>query len=73
MAGLAAEAGLEIICRPLTSHDVVINSIAATTTRAGLTVQARLDDGTYPTGVKVSNAQMAARGLEGQERPLSDC
>jgi hypothetical protein len=46
--------------RPLTSHDVVINSIAATTTRAGLTVQARLDDGTYPTGVKVTSAQMAA-------------
>src|SRR5690348_14640922 len=46
--------------RPLTSHDVVINSIAATTTRTGLTVQARLDDGAYPTGVKVSNAQMAA-------------
>jgi Rhodopirellula transposase DDE domain len=37
-----------------------INGIAATTTRTGLTVQARLDDGTYPTGVKVSNAQMAA-------------
>jgi hypothetical protein len=46
--------------RPLTSHDVVINSIAATTTATGLTVQARLDDGTYPTGVKISNAQMAA-------------
>jgi hypothetical protein len=46
--------------RPLTSHDVIINSIAATTTRTGLTVGARLDDGTYPTGVKVSNAQMAA-------------
>jgi Rhodopirellula transposase DDE domain/Helix-turn-helix of DDE superfamily endonuclease len=46
--------------RPLTSHDVVINSIAATTTRTGLTVQARLDDGTYPTGVKVTDAQMAA-------------
>jgi hypothetical protein len=46
--------------RPLTSHDVVINSIAATTTRTGLTVQAALDDGAYPTGVKVSNAQMAA-------------
>jgi transposase len=46
--------------RPLTSHDVVINSIAATTTRAGLTVDARLDDGTYPTGVKVPSAQMAA-------------
>jgi hypothetical protein len=46
--------------RPLTSHDVIVNSIAATTTRTGLTVQADLDDGTYPTGVKVSNAQMAA-------------
>jgi hypothetical protein len=46
--------------RPLTSHDVVINSIAATTTRAGLTVQARLDDGTYPIGVKVTSGQMAA-------------
>ena len=46
--------------RPLTSHDVVINSIAATTTRTGLTVQARLDGNSYPTGVKVSNAQMAA-------------
>ena len=46
--------------RPLTSHDVIINSIAATTTRTGLTVQARLDDGTYPTGVEVTSAQMAA-------------
>ena len=46
--------------RPLTSHDVVINRIAATTTRTGLTVQARLDNGTYPTGVKVSDAQLAA-------------
>ena len=46
--------------RPLTSHDVIINSIAATTTRTGLTVQARLDDGTYPTGVQVTSAQMAA-------------
>jgi transposase len=49
--------------RPLTSHDVIINSIAATTTRTGLTVQARLDDGTYPTGVKVTSAQMAALPL----------
>jgi hypothetical protein len=46
--------------RPLTSHGVIINSIAATTTRTGLTVQARLDEGSYPTGVKVSNAQLAA-------------
>jgi hypothetical protein len=46
--------------RPLTSHDVVVNSIAATTARTGLIVAARLDDSTYPTGVKISNAQMAA-------------
>jgi transposase len=46
--------------RPLTSHDVVINSIAATTTRTGLTVDARLDEGSYPTGVQVTSAQMAA-------------
>src|SRR6266852_4378231 len=46
--------------RPLTSHDVIINSIAATTTRTGLTVQARLVGDSETTGVKVSNAQMAA-------------
>ena len=36
--------------RPLTSHDVVINSIAATTTRTGLRVRAELDTGAYDTG-----------------------
>jgi Rhodopirellula transposase DDE domain/Helix-turn-helix of DDE superfamily endonuclease len=46
--------------RPLTSHDVIVNSIAATTTRTGLTVQARLDGRSYPTGVQVTDAQMAA-------------
>jgi hypothetical protein len=45
---------------PLTSHGVIIDTIAATTTRTGLTVQARLDDGTYPTGVRVTSVQMAA-------------
>jgi hypothetical protein len=46
--------------RPLTSHQVVVQSIAATTTRTGLTVEAQLDTGTYPTGVQVSDAQLAA-------------
>ena len=31
--------------RPLTSHEVIINTIGATTTRTGLKVQARLDEG----------------------------
>jgi transposase len=46
--------------RPLTSHEVIVETIAATTTRTGLTVRARLDTGLYPTGVKVSDQQMAA-------------
>ncbi len=50
--------------RPLTSHDVVLNSIAATTTRTGLTVHAELDTGTYPTGVTVGDRQMDALPLE---------
>jgi transposase len=48
--------------RPLTSHDVIINTIAATTTATGLTVTAALDTGTYPTGTKISDARM--RDLE---------
>ena len=49
--------------RPLTSHEVVVNTIAATTTRTGLTVQAELDTGTYPTGVTISDQQMAALAI----------
>jgi transposase len=44
--------------RPLTSHDVVVNTIAATTTATGLTVTAVLDQGRYPTGAAVSDEQM---------------
>ena len=44
--------------RPLTSHDVIVNTIAATTTRTGLTVHAELDTNTYPTGVKIPDQQM---------------
>ena len=44
--------------RPLTSHEVVISTIGATTTRTGLKVQARLDEGTYPKGVKIPDRQM---------------
>lgn len=44
--------------RPLTSHEVIVNSIAATTSRTGLTVRAELDTNTYPTGIKIPDAQM---------------
>jgi transposase len=46
--------------RPLTSHEVIVNSIAATTTRTGLRVRAELDPGSYPTGAEITDAQMAA-------------
>jgi transposase len=46
--------------RPLTSHQVVVDLIANTTTRTGLKVRARLDEGYYPTGIKVTDKQLAA-------------
>jgi hypothetical protein len=46
--------------RPLTSHEVVVQSIAATTTRTGLWVRAVLDHNTYPTGIRISDQDMRA-------------
>src|SRR5229473_1301674 len=46
--------------RPLTSHEVIINTIAATTTKTGLTITAELDTGTYPTGIKITDREMKA-------------
>ncbi|MGW0673185.1 ISAzo13 family transposase [Streptomyces sp. NPDC002746] len=46
--------------RPLTSHEVMLQTIAATTSRTGLTVQAELDSGEYPTGIRVSDDEIAA-------------
>jgi hypothetical protein len=46
--------------RPLTDYQVIVETIAATSTKTGLTVEAVLDPGVYPTGVKISNAQIAA-------------
>ena len=50
--------------KPLISHEVIINLIAATTTRSGLEVYARLDEGSYPK-VEVSDPELAAVNLEG--------
>ena len=46
--------------RPLTSHEVIVNLIAATTTRTGLKVRAQLDQGYYPTGIKITDKQLTA-------------
>ena len=50
--------------RPLESHQVILETIRATTTRTGLRVQAELDTGSYPTGIEVSKKQM--KDLEAQ-------
>lgn len=42
------------------SHEVIVNLIAATTTRKGLTVRAGLDPSPYPKGIKVSDEAFAA-------------
>lgn len=49
--------------RPLVSHDVIIQLIANTTTKAGLKIRAELDSGRYPTGIKVSDQELAALNL----------
>ena len=53
--------------KPLTSHQVIIDLIGATTTKIGLTVQAELDDNTYPTGIRISDTEMAALPIERHE------
>jgi hypothetical protein len=43
--------------RPLETHEVILQTIRATTTKTGLTVEAELDTSTYPTGIKISARQ----------------
>jgi DDE family transposase len=50
--------------RPLVSHDVIINLIANTATAQGLTIKAALDSGTYPTGIKVTDQELAGINLK---------
>lgn len=45
--------------KPLRSFKTIVQLIAATTTAAGLSVRAELDENKYPKGVKVSDAELA--------------
>jgi hypothetical protein len=49
--------------KPLVSHQVIVQLIAATTTKTGLKVRCELDQNTYPAGIKVSDAEMDAVNL----------
>ena len=46
--------------KPLVSYQAIVQLIAATTTRTGLSVKSEIDTATYPAGVKVSDSEMAA-------------
>jgi Rhodopirellula transposase DDE domain len=46
--------------KPLVSHQVIVELIAATTTKAGLKVSCQLDPNSYPAGIKVSDAELQA-------------
>ena len=49
--------------KPLVTHQVIVQLIANTTTKAGLTVQCRLDENAYDKGIKVSDAEMASLNI----------
>ena len=53
--------------QPLISHEVIVNLIANTKTRSGLTVRAELDTAQYPKGVAVSDADLSAINIERNE------
>lgn len=50
--------------KPLTSRSVVINLIGNTKTKTGLSINAGFDLGTYATGIKISDDELAAVNLK---------
>jgi transposase len=53
--------------KPLTDYRTIVSLIAATKTKTGLTVNARLDRNTYKKGIKVSKQQIASINLKRHE------
>jgi hypothetical protein len=53
--------------KPLTSHEVIVNLIANTTTRKGLKIAAELDLKRYPAGIKISRKQLQEVNLKPAE------
>ena len=49
--------------KPLVSHQVIVQLIAATTTKTGLKVRCEIDPNTYPAGLKVAAAELARINL----------
>lgn len=53
--------------KPLVSHEAIVNLIAATSTKGGLQVYSEIDTAQYPTGKKVTDAELAQVQLERHE------
>ena len=51
--------------QPLISRETVVELIASTKTKTGLTVRCHLDTRTYPKGIKVSDEEMASLNIKG--------
>ena len=49
--------------KPLTSYEVIVNLIAATTNSKGLEVKCMLDTNKYPTGIKIEKKQVEELGI----------
>ena len=54
--------------RPLVSHEVVVNLIASTKNKKGLSISCVMDTNKYQTGRKVSNEDMEALNMEPNDR-----
>lgn len=53
--------------KPLITHEVIVNLIAATTTSAGLTVECEIDFSKYPKGRKVTKQEFASINIKPAE------
>ena len=53
--------------KPLTSYQVIVELVAATTTETGLRILAEWDQGNYPTGIEITDAELVALPLTGHD------
>ena len=54
----------ELAGRPLVSYETVVQLIASTQSRKGLTIRCELDEGTYEKGLRVSDDELDAVQIE---------
>ncbi|MHB1939182.1 MAG: ISAzo13 family transposase [Acidobacteriaceae bacterium] len=50
--------------KPLVSHEVIVQLITSTTTKTGLNVACRIDQGDYEKGIKITDAEMASLNIQ---------